>query len=239
MRIFALILFISLFISACTSTKEVTKELSFSKKDWFIKQHGYVHGPGKNLWDSTSIVQDEKGIHFSIDSTSKGIVCSEIISKDHNYGYGVYEIQINGRFDSLANNTVFGIFLYQKKRKSPGEIDVEFTKWNKLNSNNTHYTIHNLSSKSPLSTSQSYNLKGNYTTHIIKWTPDSLSFGLFHGHVSYNKTMDEKLQTLKSDQKTTPFNYRFHINFWKLPNTLPKTEKQKIIVSKFKYTKKL
>jgi hypothetical protein len=225
-----------MLVSACSTSKEVTKEITFSNTGWKIKQHAEVHGPGNNFWDSTLIVQDEKGIHFSIDETAKGVNCSEIISKHKNYGYGVYEIQINGRLDSLEDNTVFGVFLYQKKRKSAGEIDIEFTKWNDPKKGKVHYSIHNLTSKSPITVSKPYILQGAYTTHIIKWTPERLSFGSFNSHISYDKTLDKQLQIFKTEQKLKPKNYRFHFNFWKLPDTKPTLEKQSIIVKHFKYT---
>jgi hypothetical protein len=48
MRILSLILFISFLVSACTSTKEARKEISFSKTVWKVKHHEQAHGPGEN-----------------------------------------------------------------------------------------------------------------------------------------------------------------------------------------------
>lgn len=233
-------LFLSIWIvQSCTLIQHPPKKYAVLKKSiWAIKEYNTAHGPGKNLWSADQVQADNEGIHFSIDTVNSEIVCSEInLTKYHGYklGYGVYEIRLVGRLDSLQNNTVLGLFLYQKKRKNPLEIDIEFTKWNKDTNKRTNYSLHNFKGKSPQTITSNVDLSTNRSTHIIKWTPSVISFGTFPGHISYDSTLDKELTHFDIQTKRKLKNMKFHINFWKLPNSLPATESQEIILKKFKY----
>lgn len=242
MKTFRLIFKFSLIVliaSSCSSIKRTPKYHTCLKKlIWEVKNHNTPHGPGNNLWSKDQVAGDVTQIHLSIDSTEFGVQCSEIIlEKDvsRKLGYGVYQVHTIGHLDSLEDNTVFGLFLYQKKKKNPVEIDIEYTKWAGKTQNNVHYSKHNFIKDKSVTIEKNINLKPNYHTHIIKWTPDSLSFGTFYGHQSYNSDMDKSLTLMKSEYGKKPKNMRFHINFWKLPNSLPRTEDQEIILKRFKY----
>ena len=212
------------------------KQIKFGGETWEVNHYESLHGPGLNLWDSANVRKANQELTFQIDSINKNAVCSEIRSLKQDFGYGVYEIQLTGIIDSIKQNTVFGLFLYQKESDNPLGVDIEFTKWDQKDNNNVHFSIHNLRDKGSQTISTNLTPGINQSTHVIKWTPSNILLGSFDGHIEYTEKLDDQLTKMDYDSSIEPEDLRFHINYWKFGKSERKDESRDITVNKFRYT---
>lgn len=219
------------FVFSCITTHE--KELMINKGvSWAIKTHEKVHGPGNNQW-AMEHSDDEEPIVFRISNNDSTPICSEIFSTKKDFGFGIYTLHFVGNLNSIQDNTVLGIFLYECKKEKPLEVDIEFTKWNDETGPNLHYTLHNFKEIPSKPQSKSFKLNGDYFTCIIKWDESGLYLGAFHGHIMYESQLLNSMTKFKLNRSDQRNNFRMHINYWKMGNTYPRSETEKISLKQF------
>jgi hypothetical protein len=140
---------------------------------------------------------DENGdLHLRITRQPNGKWVAAEINMNQSLGYGTYEWEVSSRYDQFAANVVGGLFTYLSPESvanqtggvigngrpdTPHEIDIEFTgAWGNAN---LYHTTHDPDIQSP---SKNYfqALAGDFTTHRFTWSPSSIAWGSYNGHVA-------------------------------------------------------
>ena len=208
--------------------------LTFSGYSWDAK-NGYYH-PGKNHWRAQNAWVDAKGwLHLQLTQTEGTWHCAEVASTSL-FSYGLYRFQVAGRIDQLDKNAVLGLFLYpgpQLRHRSDVEIDVEFSRWGKVNDPPGNFTV------LPNSWSFPVHLQGELTTHQILWLPDRIEFSSYHGHGEPStETLLAKRTFSSGDSSLFPTPpLQLHINYWLFKGLLPEQlNPQEIIIRRVDYT---
>ncbi len=231
----------------------ISKTFEWSGYQWRTRPTSdRTMGPGKNLWSDAdeNIFIDEKGdLHLKITQNEAGRwVCAEV-SLVESLTYGTYEFELASRYDTLATNTVVGLFTYlspssvaKKTDKlvgdgtpdTPHEIDIEMTgSWGDAN---LFFTTHDPDIRSP-SVNFFEKLKGDFTTHRFVWRPDQIVWSSFHGHVAGQTDPEFPIveqRTGDAQGKKATWKYRgpvipqdldehLMINFWIFSNNLPES----------------
>lgn len=201
---------------------------------WEIKSYEKPHGPGSNKWGGVStVLQTGSKLEFQISSRDSGVYCSEVRTTKANYGQGLYSFHLEGKIDSLKDNSVFGIFLLEDKAVDPREIDIEFTKWAKPQNNMIHYSIHHFEKKTETRSEKSTLVDQQFSCFIY-CMDDQVYLGTFPGRKTFSMTLLPQMRKYKLGANLAS-RYRVHINYWKLPKSLPKYEDQKISLLHFSY----
>lgn len=160
--------------------------IHFSGYDWKVKTGTGAPNPNslmENYWSDSnqSVWVDEKGLHLKVwqDPTDNIWKSAEVMSVDP-MSYGTYSWKINGRIDDLDPNIVVGLFLYSGNHDH--EYDVEFSRWgnDSAKANNADYAC--WGPNQFIRYGFHMDLTGDYTTHLINWQSDRVSFQSDHGH---------------------------------------------------------
>jgi hypothetical protein len=184
----------------CLCPTSTARNISWSGYNWWVRTSaGAPQGPGPNIFsDSTdNVFVDENGdLHLRITRQPNGKWAAAEVDMHHSLGYGTYEWEVSSRYDQFAPNVVGGLFTYLSPQSvanqtggaigngqpdTPHEIDIEFTgAWGNAN---LYHTTHDPDIQSP---SKNYYqaLAGDFTTHRFTWTPTSISWGSYNGHVA-------------------------------------------------------
>ena len=87
--------------------------ISWMGQEWYVKTTGGSSvGPGPNVFDSSSVQVDHKGIlNLSIRNNGSQWICAEVMSKNY-FHFGNYEWIVQGDVYNLDPNVVFSMFLY-------------------------------------------------------------------------------------------------------------------------------
>ena len=161
--------------------------LSFSNYIWHIKSGDAT--PGPNSWSAQNAYVDSTGrLHLKISFNEKTQKwdCAEIWTTE-SFGFGTYELHIEGRLDQLDKNIVLGLFNYPASPQIPdgtNEIDIEFAKWGIATNKPGNFTVWPAQLIAGY-TNQSYpfeiNQSSHKTIHRFTWNPTSIHFQSFKG----------------------------------------------------------
>lgn len=232
------------------------KKIKFSGYEWEVKNSSEPVGPGNNYFSDSkeSVWVDDKGLHLKLRYEDGKWYCSEVINKS-SLGYGKYIFNIvsegNSRIDTLDKNVVLGMFTYDNTdENNTREIDIEFSRFGKDDNSIGHYTVY-APGKEIILNSKKFNeiddkpfeLDGSYTTHIIDWKKDSITYESLHGHLIDNqnkKRIRSYTYTIKDSKEKIPVpdegNAKIRINLWLFRGKAPTNKKEvEIIIKKFKF----
>lgn len=154
------------------------REITFAGYKWVVRN--WDGSPGPNCWTNSKedVWVDSTGrLHLTIKNVSGTWRCSQIISKD-NFGFGTYRFYLDSRVDQFDKNSVVGLYTFED---NDHEIDIEFSRWGRLQANYLHYTSQ---PSNLLGNQKSYNmlLTENETINSFIWKPTSIEFSSVEGH---------------------------------------------------------
>lgn len=162
------------------------EKIDFSGYEWYIKAADEVMGPGNNYFSNSKDnvwVDDDGNLHMKIINKEGKWICSEIVCAE-SLGYGKYVFNVDSRLDKLDKNVVFGMFTYDLQDKDGKnhnrEIDIEFSKWGKEDSENSQFVIQPYEKKDNLYRFDT-ELTGSCTAHVIDWNENYIEFSSHHG----------------------------------------------------------
>jgi len=165
---------------------EATETIHFAGIDWLVKDSVRKVGPGPNIFSSSSDnvwIDDVGRLHLKISKLKGSYRSAEVVSLSE-YGYGMYVFYVSSRVDLLDSAAVAGLFTWDPDANyAHREIDIEFSRWSDPdNLYNAQYMIQPPDNGNRMKRFQ-MDLQGMYSTHLIYWTVDSVSFRSLHGHV--------------------------------------------------------
>ena len=175
---------ISFAVSVCDA-----KTITFADRTWTVRPSG-DGDPGPkgyiNHWSENNAWVDSSGqLHLKISKANGKWYCAEIFSNEK-LGFGQYQWYVIGRLDKLHPNVVLGLFPYLGPDER-NEIDIEMSKWGKVNNNMGKFTV--WPAKTGLSRnghSFSFTLNGDNTTLRFNWQRTSIFFQMLNGHRTDN-----------------------------------------------------
>lgn len=142
-------------------------------------------------WDPANISgPDGNGyITLSVTYTGGALYGAEMFTDLTNFGYGTYTIVVGSRLDTLPKTGVFGgLFTYSdtgtgNAAVTNNEIDVnETSAWGEATSVSTSHNYFVNSSSVKTGTDDPYTTTADtVTTHVMTWTPTSLTFDSYVG----------------------------------------------------------
>jgi hypothetical protein len=208
-----IIIIISFFVLVCCNYTAAQATIKFSGIYWNVRSGG--GGPGPNNWSGSSnnVWVDSLGqLHLKIRKIGNSWYCSEIYTQ-RSFGYGEYRFYVSSNVEKYDPEIVVGLFTYENDSR---EIDIEFSRWEDTTSLDGWYTVQPPPYNSVNQDSFALNLKGNYSTHKIIWSRDSIFFRSYYGHSKILPSPDSLInQWTYSGNKNPPVgNERLHINFW-------------------------
>lgn len=185
---------------ACFCQATVARNINWSGYSWWVRTSGGApQGPGPNIFSDSPenvFVNDNGDLHLRITRLPNGKWVAAEVDMNQSLGYGTYEWEVSSRYDQFAPNVVGGLFTYLSPQgvasqtggvigngqpDTPHEIDIEFTgAWGNAN---LYHTTHDPDIQSP-STNYLQTLTEDFTTHRFTWTPRSISWGSYNGHVA-------------------------------------------------------
>ncbi len=202
-------------------------ELQFSGMNWEVKQG--IGGPGPNNWSGSpeTVWVDYSGnLHMKIRKIGNTWYCSEIVSQK-SYGYGEYRFTISGRLELFDPNCVTGLFLYES---DTAETDIEFSRWGNPSGKDGWFTVQPPGPE----TQRSFqlNTESGLTTHLFRWTSDSIFFQSYRGHSPTLPAADSLIAqwTYKGSHIQSVGMERLHINFWLMGGQPPLNQQEAELV---------
>ena len=220
--------------------------IEFSGYQWMVKQ-SYHHsvGPGPNYFSGKdkNVWVDEQGrLHLKITKERYRWYCAEIFSLQH-FGHGTYIFRLDSPIDQLDKNVVLGIFTWEHRAVEHynREIDIEFSRWGEDTAQNAQFVVQ------PWQKSQNrerfhMNLhpQNTLSTHIIVWTPTSLSFRSLQGRVASplntGKVFHEWTYT-GEHVPTSGTATQMRFNLWLMEGRAPSDGKEvEVILEAFEFT---
>jgi len=226
--------FIYLFIAPNISNAQQSRNKSpriihFSGMDWYVRNS--YGNPANNYWSDhkKSVWVDSKNrLHLKIRKVRGKWYCAEIRSV-HPTTYGKHRFFISSKIDELNENVVGAAFIY---KNTLHEMDVEFSRWKHKDAPNSQYVVQPEKNTNMHKFNMSMN--GDFSTHIIDWQANKISFKSFYGHKIALPDKSYLINDWQYAQKKLidDGSYRIHINLW-LVDHLPPTDNKEaeIIVS--------
>lgn len=167
--------------------------------------------PGPNYFssDTANVRVDSAGdLRIRITNRNGRFYCPVIFTVQ-TVGYGLYSLYTSSRIDTLDKNVVFGFFTWNDKNcitNANSELDIEFTRWGyETDPNVLNYSVQPTNSgqeKERYSVSP-MNLKSNYSSHFISWTPTLIEWASFQTH-TYPPTLMDRIAYWSFNTNNTP-----------------------------------
>lgn len=208
--------------------------IHFSGYDWEVGAGDLKQGPGPNYFSDSkeNVWLDKFGrLHLRITHRDGHWYCAKVTLL-HSYGYGTYVFHVTSRVDEFDKNVVGGLFTYEN---DSAEIDIEFSKWNKEENEDSQFVIQ------PGSIPEN---KHRYfldqtepeSTHWFNWQKDSIAFASYYGDVPVNNSDESLIQrwTYKGTDIPAEGDERAKMNLWLFRGN-PPTEQlnNEMIISRF------
>ena len=260
---FQKLIYIFFFILTIShSNNYITDEpFEFSGYKWVIKDNSQTKiGPGYNYFLKENVYYDEDdgSLHLKItyDEITARWTCAEVLlylkndkKKLVNLGYGEYIFKVASNYDKFDDNAVVGFFKYKLNGDDtfPKEIDMEFTRWGKVNNTNSQYAIQSWKTHKETIDKKTFQTNftsnGTYTTHRLIWTPRYIAFRSNQGHTQYGDEINSWVymgKDLPPDDNLSTI-----INFWlydkdnnKTQNNYPENNtSMELIIKSFEFIK--
>lgn len=225
-----------ILLSAALVPTAAAREITFSGRTWDVKS-GDGRGPGPNDWSDApeSVSVDDAGdLHLKIRSVNGRWLTSEITSQD-TVGYGRYAFRLQSDPETYDPNVVVGLFVYENDEQ---EIDIEFSRWGDPQAPTyAQYATQPYATPGNLHTFD-MELDGDYSTHLIDWTPERLTFTSIHGHHRSSPPGGLIEQWVYAgDDIPVPSGERLHVNFWLFRGAAPVDGlEHELVVDRITYT---
>lgn len=204
--------------------------LQFAGRNWIIKHSSSVLlGPGPNFFSDhpNDIWVDEKGyLHLTITEREDVWHSTEVGCEDYT-GYGTYIFTVQGDVHKLDPNIVLGLFTWDYntfKTQANSEVDIEFSKWSKLDQDTTlQYGVQPINfgvyyperDDKPKISSRNWD---GISTHGFTWTDSLITWESYKGE-QYG--VGEKLASWSFDLNNPP-RRKFENNELSDPIVIPK-----------------
>lgn len=201
----------------------------FSGYTWDVKSTGWLMGPGPNLWsdDLSNVRVDESGaLRLALTRRGGEWYCAEV-SLQRSLGYGRYVFTVSSRVDLLEPGVMGALFVYEDDAH---EIDIEFT-----GAGEAQYVVQPHYERGNLR-GFDLDLEGDFTTHVIDWSPNRIVFSSYHGHY-LNDPEEGRLiarWTYTGDNIPRAGEERLHINLWLRDGAAP-SGPEEMVVSGFQF----
>jgi hypothetical protein len=217
------------------------KDIEFGGYMWTVRSGR--GGPGPNAWDENNAWLDAStNLHLKISQRDGKWSCAEVTTR-RRLGFGRYQFQTIGRFDSLDDNVVLGLFNYPTGDVGSDrthEIDIEFARWGDAKNPMGNYTVWPVvRTLKQVSQSFPFSLTGNQTTHRFTWSRDKVKFRSVNGH----RDDDREEIAAWVYRPNDPLRYvsqqpmPLHINLWLFKGLAPKNGLEvELIIHDFKFT---
>lgn len=213
--------------------------IEFSGYKWEIKESNGKHtGPGNNFFSSSreNVFVDSLGkLHLRMTVRNEKWYCAEV-RMIKTLGYGKYVFHIDSLVTPLDKDIVAGFFLYDRgdSMNYHKEVDVEFSKWGKENSNNSQYVIQPKEA-------EAYRFNNDFSKrsiHTFALRKNKISFK--SAYPDENKKIFSKKNyshwCIKPEKTYESKNERVSINVWLYRMIEPSNLKEfEIVISKFEF----
>lgn len=167
--------------------------VSFSGFRWNIKVFTTPAAPGKNFFSGSAdnvFVDPEGFLHLRITQQNKGWACVEL-SADTTFGYGDFALYPATKLDNLDRNVVLSFDLGISHPSGENDPDpqpdcaIRFTKWGSKSAvNPLVYSVKPDGAKTHITRFPQlpFVMQGEYSTHVVKWRQDHITFVSYHDH---------------------------------------------------------
>lgn len=220
------------------------REIAFAGCTWRVKGPG-VFGPGPNTFgdaEANAVVTGD-GLRVAITGGPGAWSSTELVLEEP-LGYGDYVFTTRGRVDTIADNVVLGLFLWEypvcyspaNEWNQHNEIDVEISRWGDPGNENAQFVV------------QPYDRAGNIERFELAYTDDELvsyAFNWLPGRVDFRAWRggpdDESPASLirawsySGAHLPTPEQPRVHINLWHLDDGPSDGQAQSVTFADFRF----
>lgn len=182
-----------IFVALIPHILSAQATIDFSGFRWNIKVSTSPAPPGNNFFSGSAdnVFVDPQGfLHLRILQQNKGWACVEL-SCDTTLSYGDFVLYPATKLDILDRNAVLSLDLgishplVENDPDPQPDCGVRFTKWGSKSAvNPLVYTVKPINSKNHITHFPQFPfvMQGEYSTHIIKWREDHLTFVSYHDH---------------------------------------------------------
>ncbi|MEO7221999.1 MAG: glycoside hydrolase family 16 protein [Devosia sp.] len=218
--------------------------VDFAGYTWLVRSYG--GGPGPNEWREANVFVDEHGLHLTIQQDGGVWTCAEVLMMGDPLGFGTYEFEISGDFETFDSNAVLGLFNYPGSGDvgpdGTNEIDIEIAQWGQPNNRDRlNWNIYpaveggkkgNHSIPLPLGPGSS--------THQFTWTPERIDYASFQGFVSEGEVvpLGDWTYAPKNAARDIPqAPLVVHMNLWLNQGEAPMSgEPVEVVINDFRFT---
>ncbi len=222
--LFILISLTSNINHAQTSQNHSPRIIHFAGMDWYVRSD--QGNPANNYWSDkrkSVWVDNENRLHLKIRKIHGKWHCAEVRSV-HPTSYGKHRFYVSSKLNKFNENVVGAVFIY---KDTSHEMDVEFSRWKYTNAPNSQYVVQ--PEKSGNVHKFNILMNGDFSTHIIDWQAEKISFKSFYGHKIAPPDKTYLINEWRYNQKKLIDDgmYRIHINLW-LVDHLPPTDNKEV-----------
>lgn len=220
------------------------RAFDFAGHSWRVKGPGF-YGPGPNVFsdEESNVAVTADGMRLAITGAPGAWASSEVVLEQP-LGYGDYVFTTKGRVDTIADNVVLGLFLWQYPRcydpqnlwNQHNEIDVELSRWGDPNNDIAQFVV------------QPYDHPGNIHRFDIAYADDELvsyAFRWLPGRIEYRAWRggpdDEspasmlRSWTYRGVHLPIPEQPRLHLNLWHLGAGPSDGQPQAVTLADFRF----
>jgi len=208
--------------------------IHFSGYEWEVGSGGLKQGPGPNYFSDSkkNVWLDGKGrLHLRITHRNGRWYCAKV-TMTQSLGYGTYVFHLSSKVDRFDKNVVGGLFTYEN---DSAEIDIEFSKWNKPENENSQFVIQpGYVPENKLR--YDLNQREDESTHWFRWQKDSIEFASYYGNVPVNNSDESLIQrwVYSGEDNPVPGDERAKINLWLFRGNPPtEIQENEMIISGF------
>lgn len=208
------------------------KTLNFSGYRWIVKKRNRPYGPGPNYFSDSdnNVWLDSKGrLHLKITKIKGDWHCAEVYLEKP-LGHGRYIFHLDNNVEKIDKNVILGLFVYFDLKN---EIDIEFSKWGKINNANAQFAVQPFIDKGNL---KRFNVdkKISHTANSFLWQKD----GIFFESLNRNNKKVIFSWTYKGGDIPRKNKLKARINLWLLNGGKPSDFKEaEAVISKFSFKK--
>jgi hypothetical protein len=218
--------------------------VDFAGHTWLVRS--YPGGPGPNEWREANVFVDEHGLHLTIQRDGDAWTAAEVVRMGDPLGFGTYEFEISGDFETFDRNAVLGLFNYPASAEvgpdGTNEIDIEIAQWGDVqNPNRLNWNVYPAARGGkkgnhaiPLS------LLAGASTHQFTWTAEAIDYASFRGFVSEGEAepIGDWTYAPKNAARDIPqVPLVVHMNLWLIEGRAPASgEPVEIVINDFRFT---
>lgn len=229
------------FPSAGTFRPSCFQTLEFSGYLWQIKESSTRKvGPGPNYFSHENAEIDKRGhLNLKISKHEDIWNCAEVFLEDPQTE-GVYAFEIQGNFESLDLNSVFGVFTWDEfaPHHADEEMDIEISRWRDSDNSNAQFVIQPWNIDGNLYRFEADTENSTVTTHIIRWMVNRVQFMSYFGGLDTVPCNENMIASWIYEGTCLPQggNENIRLNYWLIDgNPLSDVNEAEINVRQFEY----